>query len=57
MVLDLVLTGPARWFEEHVDFLSVQGTLLTAGADGKGGASWYKRMQAHLTFYGNSRGD
>ena len=61
LVLDMVLTGPARWFEEHVDFLSVQGTLLAGriGPDGRaiGGATWGDRMRAHLTFYGNSRGE
>ena len=41
VVLDLVITGPARWFEEHIDFLSVQGTLLQQG--GKG-TSWLDRM-------------
>ena len=53
IVLDLVITGPSRWFEEHIDFLSVQGTLLKAGG---GRTSWWERMQVHMQFYGNSRG-
>ena len=52
VVLDLIITGPGRWFEEHVDFLSVQGTLLKAGG---APSTWGQRMYAHLKYYGNSR--
>ena len=31
VLLDLVIVGPERWMETHLDFLSVQGTLLGAG--------------------------
>ena len=50
MLLDLVLIGPARWFEDHVDFLSVQSTLL--GADK---VSRWTRLKTHIIFYGNAR--
>ena len=40
-MLDLIITGPARWFEEHIDFLSVQGTLLKQGGMA---TNWWERM-------------
>ena len=53
LALDLVVTSPAVWFEDHLDFLSVQSTLLHEA--GGAGRTWWRRMRTHITFYGNSR--
>ena len=41
------LMGNKAWLEEHIDFASVQASLLAQGA----GTSWARRMHTHLAFY------
>ena len=49
LALDMVVTGPARWFELHVDFLSVQATLIGEATTFRG------RMGTHFTYYANNK--
>ena len=41
------LMGNKPWLEEHIDYASVQATLLAE----KEGTSWARRMHTHLAFY------
>ena len=44
-----VITGPAKWFEQHIDFLSVQATMFGDATTFKG------RMATHISFYANNK--
>jgi hypothetical protein len=50
LLLDMLIKGPARWMEEHIDFMSVQSTMY-----GSKGMLWWKRMKTHIEFYANNR--
>ena len=41
------LMGNKPWLEEHIDFASMQASLLAED----GSTSWAQRMRAHLAFY------
>ena len=45
-----MLVGPSRWFEQHVDFLSVQSTLCAGGA-----TTFRQRMATHIEFFANNK--
>lgn len=47
LILDqLRIVGPAVWFEEQMDYLSVQATMFVGM-----GTNWSDRIRAHMQFY------
>ena len=50
LFMQLLLVSPGRWWEQHLDALSVQGTLLQQGA-----TTFRQRMGTHLTFFASNR--
>lgn len=50
-LLEPFVVPTSTWYEEVVDFLSVQATLY----HGRSTTSWWQRMVVHQRFYGYNR--
>ena len=44
-----VITGPERWFEQQLDFMSVQSTMYASSL--VGASTFRRRMSNHIQFY------